>query len=312
MRYNIESVIKFVEENSNCKLLTNKYKNNITYMDFICECGNEFKTTFKQFKNGKRQCNKCSRKNANKDRTYTIEQVKEYCDNIGIILLTTEYVNCKTQLELQCKCGNIFNTTFDAIKNSKKHLCDECTGKGYFKKGQDAHNIKNHNEFVKELELKVPEFELLDEYIDAKTKIRFRHKNCGHICYKTPDNILNKFRGCPKCNESKGERKIRYFLESNDICFETQKTFYDCRNIKPLPFDFYIPILNTCIEYDGEQHFKEVKVFTKQNLEQIKLHDSIKTIYCKQNNIRLIRINYKNFNDIEKILYDKLIPSEAE
>ena len=33
-----------------------------------------------------------------------------------------------------------------------------------------------------------------------------------------------------------------------------------------------------------------------------KIRDTIKTIYCKENNIKLIRIPYWNFNNIEEIL----------
>lgn len=33
--------------------------------------------------------------------------------------------------------------------------------------------------------------------------------------------------------------------------FIIQHKFKNCRDIRPLPFDFYLPKLNTCIEYDG-------------------------------------------------------------
>lgn len=63
MRYKFEDVYNFVKENSKCELLEKEYKNYNTYMNFKCECGNIFKTTFKQFKDmNKRQCNVCGRK----------------------------------------------------------------------------------------------------------------------------------------------------------------------------------------------------------------------------------------------------------
>jgi len=34
--------------------------------------------------------------------------------------------------------------------------------------------------------------------------------------------------------------------------------------------------------------------------------DEIKNKYCKNNNIKLIRISYKNFNKIDKILKNEL------
>ena len=62
---------------------------------------------------------------------------------------------------------------------------------------------------------------------------------------------------CPNCKdtESIGERQIRNYLESNNIAFEQEKWFSDCRDVKPLPFDFYLPDYNMLIEFDGKQHF---------------------------------------------------------
>ena len=74
-----------------------------------------------------------------------------------------------------------------------------------------------------------------------------------------------------------------------------------------------MPEKNICIEYDGEQHFKpctfgdislEVAI-TK--LQSCKERDAIKTQYCKDNNIRLLRIPYFKFNKIKEILSSILI-----
>ena len=37
-----------------------------------------------------------------------------------------------------------------------------------------------------------------------------------------------------------------------------------------------------------------------------KIRDTIKTVYCKENNIKLIRIPYWEFNNIENILIKEL------
>ena len=65
--------------------------------------------------------------------------------------------------------------------------------------------------------------------------------------------------------------------------------------IKQLRLDFYIESLKTAIEYDGKQHFKtntHNKVFTEEKLKIQQERDAIKTEYCKNNNIKLIRFNY--------------------
>ena len=57
-------------------------------------------------------------------------------------------------------------------------------------------------------------------------------------------------------------------------------------------FDFYLPDYNTCIEFDGEQHFKPIKHFGgKERFKQQQKNDQIKNDYCVENNIALIRIS---------------------
>ena len=74
-----------------------------------------------------------------------------------------------------------------------------------------------------------------------------------------------------------------------------------------MPFDFYLPDYNTCIEYDGELHYKAVDYFGGDDaLMNTKCRDEIKTQYCKENNIKLIRIPYWEFDNIEEILNREL------
>jgi len=113
--------------------------------------------------------------------------------------------------------------------------------------------------------------------------------------------------GCPKCNQSKGEKEIERWLKENDIQFITQYKFKKCRNKRPLPFDFYLPKYNICIEYDGEQHFHNVRIFGGIiKLKITKKHDKIKNEYCQKNNIRLIRISYLKIRKISEILKSNL------
>lgn len=56
---------------------------------------------------------------------------------------------------------------------------------------------------------------------------------------------------------SSGAKKIIMLLEENKINYETEKIFDSCKGIRYLPFDFYVNN-NYLIEYDGEQHYKQV------------------------------------------------------
>ncbi len=117
-----------------------------------------------------------------------------------------------------------------------------------------------------------------------------------------PNAHLNN-QGCPKCNSSKGELKTEQYLKENNIQFENQKTFPNCKNKLPLPFDFYLPKHNICIEYDGEQHFIPKSCFGgNKQFQRTKQNDLIKNQFCKNNNIKLIRIPYNEFKNIKSIL----------
>jgi formylmethanofuran dehydrogenase subunit E len=125
---------------------------------------------------------------------------------------------------------------------------------------------------------------------------------------QTPQNHLKN--NCPYCNISKGEDEIEKFLIKNKINYKREHKFKDCLNPKSnrlLPFDFYLPDYNLCIEYQGEQHFKITKFFEKRagGLEGLKYRDKIKKQYCLENNIGLLEILYTDFDKIKLILNEK-------
>jgi hypothetical protein len=141
----------------------------------------------------------------------------------------------------------------------------------------------------------------LVDYKRNKNKVSIICRKHGEFSQRPNDHL--KGSGCPICKSSKGEIKILNFLDDNKIKYITQYKFNDCRNKLPLPFDFYLPELNTCIEYDGILHFKSIDIFGgEEALRNVIINDSIKTQYCLDNNINLIRIAYTEFNKIEKKL----------
>jgi len=77
------------------------------------------------------------------------------------------------------------------------------------------------------------------------------------------------------------------------INFETQKRFEDCRDKRTLPFDFYLPEHNLCIEYQGKQHYYALDFFGGKKAFNIRcFHDKLKREYCDNKSIRLIEIPY--------------------
>jgi len=113
--------------------------------------------------------------------------------------------------------------------------------------------------------------------------------------------------GCPKCRSSKLHKFVRAFLISNNVKFEEEYRFADCRNKYPLPFDFYCPDLNILIECDGEHHHKPVNfsgdiIKANSQFEITQQHDTIKTKYATDHKIKLVRITSNNMHDIRTLL----------
>lgn len=138
-------------------------------------------------------------------------------------------------------------------------------------------------------------------YKGMKSKVDIICKKHGKFS-QTPVSHLQG-AGCPVCSNSKGELRIRNFLETNNIKFIEQYKFDDCINPitnNKLIFDFYLPELNTLIEYDGMQHFKPIKHFGgDKTLNKQIINDLIKDQYCDYNTIKLIRWDY--LDNIKKI-----------
>ena len=143
----------------------------------------------------------------------------------------------------------------------------------------------------------------LVEYKNSYTKVKIICPTHGVFEQKAMHHYSGA--GCPNCKNSRGETKISVFLKENNINFTPQKRFNECRIVYPLPFDFYIPDLNMCIEYDGQQHFKAIETWGGiENLIEIQNRDKIKTDFCNKNNIILHRIKYDdNINNKLKTIF---------
>lgn len=98
-----------------------------------------------------------------------------------------------------------------------------------------------------------------------------------------------------------GETEIHNFLRKYKISFKERY------RLGEVTFDFYLPSLRVCIEFDGRQHFEPIEKFGGvTTYERIKSNDKIKNEYCEEHYIELIRIKYDKIEDIYRILWDSL------
>ena len=222
----------------------------------------------------------------------TFEQELKVVNNL--VTHIGDYITSSNKTTFKCNiCDHEWETTPSHLLRGQG--CPKC---------DIAKRTKKHEVFLDEI--KDIEVECLEPYNGARNKIKFRCKKDGYEWYTTPDNIL-RGQGCPKCNQSKGEKLIGEILNANDIKFKPQKTFPNCKDKGLLKFDFHLNDFNVAIEYHGIQHYEPFEFFKGEvGLRELQRRDKIKSDYCQANNIKLITIPYWEFSNIEKILTNEL------
>jgi len=206
-----------------------------------------------------------------------------------------KYVNDSGKVKIICPEHGIFE---QSAGEHKGHGCQKCgyiTMANIYRKPQEQWEQESNDKHKNFYDYS------LVKYVNDSGKVKIICPEHGIFEQAAGNHIRGQ--GCPTCKGHKGEIKIMRHLLENNILIETQKSFPDCKDKGLLKFDFYLPEYNILIEYDGEQHFKPVNFFGGEKSYKIrKKRDRIKNKYCKKNNIRLIRIPYTEFDNIEKIL----------
>lgn len=179
--------------------------------------------------------------------------------------------------------------------------CSKCSrNMAKYKKKTTGMNKEEFVKKLKEIYGKIYKYNSVN-YKDGASFVTIECRRHGNV--RLGIKRLLAGRGCKKCNISKGELRLLKWLIDNKVKFNHQHIFSDCKNIKPLPFDFFLPDFNTAIEFDGEQHYRAVRKFGgKSGFEKLQLHDNIKTSYCSNNNINLLRIKYSDIDLITNIM----------
>lgn len=237
----------------------------------------------------------------------TLDEVKINCNKKHNFKydysLVKEHIDCHKKQKIICPIHGIFEQNM----NVHMHMgcgCPLCRNNSHsqnqlipiedtLKKFKGVHGLKYN-------------YSLVSGIPKSRDKIIIICPTHGEFIQSVTNHIQG--RGCWKCKESKGERAIRVWLEENKIKFEYNKWFGDCKGKKkPLPFDFYLQKYNLLIEFDGEQHFKQCNYFRDLKFAERQLYDSIKTNYCKEKGIKLLRIPYTEFKNVNKILASNIV-----
>jgi predicted RNA-binding Zn-ribbon protein involved in translation (DUF1610 family) len=175
--------------------------------------------------------------------------------------------------------------------------CPECGKERVIEK--NTYSIEKFIEKAKEVHGDKYDYSKVN-YIDSYTKVCIICPEHGEF-WQIPSSHLFG-HGCPKCafekslniSISQGELEVMNILNKHNIEYKTQVPIESTiNNTGWMYVDFYIPSMNTIIEYNGRQHYIPVDLMGGQiHLKQQQARDEELRQYCKDNNIKLIEIRY--------------------
>lgn len=282
-------------------------------VDVNCDyCKSDYKTIWLSYYRGHQInnmdcCSKCTGKKSRsndleKRAKIAFDKLNQICNDKGYILKTqmSEFATVKMDIEFICPKHDLQKMILDNMLHG--HGCILCS---YEKRSEN----KKKDISVIKLYMKRHGNTWLNsnEYIGATENNLHIKCICGNIYYTSWSNYHSKdIVRCPTCSqrESKAELFIREYLTRKNLLFIQEKRFDDCKDIRPLPFDFYLPDYNLVIEFDGQHHY--YAIHGEKRFQKTQQHDLMKNEYCKQKGIELLRIPYWEGHNIEQLIQNKI------
>lgn len=308
-----ENIKEYLEKNKKGIILErieivtkNKRKRILVYMK--CTCGNKFKKTFDDISRKDRNtlCLVCSRKERARKRKKSKVEMFNFIESNGyeIIDKSKHYLR-NEYIEVLNKDGYKGFISYNGLRANKQMTIFNMS----INKKNYLYNVDIYSK-VNNLGVKAISFSDKDKWTRQGLVLECP---CGKQFETSIASFQNGKTKCDECSHSISsyEKAIVNFLEQYKIKYVRQYRFNDCRNVLPLPFDFYLVDDDKLMEIDGEGHYfichhkgislekaKETFLRTKEN-------DMIKNKYCDLKNIPLLRISYDDMNSgyyKEKIL----------
>lgn len=260
----------------------------------ICKIHGEFNINYRSHYGGN-GCPKCSSKWRNKESI--LERFNKIHNNKYTYIIGEDFKN-KDYISIICPEHGEFK------QNVKYHLighgCPTCAG--YKIINGELTSKLTLNEFI--IKSNKIHNNLYDysksKYKGSQNKITITCTKHGDFEQKPVHHLMGS--GCQKCNISKGEKRIEEYLISENIEYTFQW------KINRYSFDFYLNNKNIAIEFDGAQHFEPIEHFGGiSGLNERIKNDAIKNKLCQDRGIKLIRIPYTEYKNIEEILKKEVL-----
>jgi hypothetical protein len=292
--YTIDNIRTFIYNNNiSCDLLSTEWVSSYDNLIFKCNvCGKEFYMSWNTFCKGKTKCCvECSNRINGVNKRNDIKTVKEEFITRKYSPLFDEY-NCnKERLPVKDEYGYLGLMSYHQL----------CNGSGFDKfHPKNPYTYVNIKHYIQLHNLKC-EF-ISGDYKSNESPLLFKCE-CGEYFTTSWASFtnLNKTR-CYVCSEVKSRLELltEKWLNENECIYDYQYSIPCCKNKLPLPFDFCIKMKDkiVLIECQGIQHFEPVDHFGGvDGFIYRSKNDNIKRKYCLDNDIKLIEISYKEFNN---------------
>lgn len=290
------------------------YKTSRDKVRIICPIHGDFELTANNFFSG-HGCPKCGRltdavKHLNKDKALTNEEFIRRAREIHgdkFDYSKVEYKNNYTKVCIICHEKDANGVEHgDFWQTPANHLC----GNGCKKCRNDEYcrrRTASYDEYIaKARKVHGDRYNYPpEEYIIGKDKIAIECSIHGIFHQRRSAHLEGE--GCPRCNESKGEKKVAEWLDNHNVSYERQhkiKLPISLFSSNRLWVDFYLPDYNTFIEYNGPQHYRRYEFWhkTEDEFRDQQVRDQRLREYCKLQKIKLIEIPYTKMDKIDNIL----------
>ena len=151
----------------------------------------------------------------------------------------------------------------------------------------------------------------LVDYKNALEPVKILHRGIvyeqrptSHLEGMAPEFRKNEesiIRDLMEQNDFKGIREIKDFLRKFKI------EFLQNHILDRIEFDFYLPSIRVCIEFDGIYHYQPIEELGGlKTYDRVRLEEKIKSDYCEDNYIDLVKIRYDQIDNIYMILWGSL------
>lgn len=294
--------IKTKINNKNFELVSN-YKNSKTKIKIKHKCCNrEFDVFYRDFMKNK-ECVLCKQEKNIEDLKLDYDFVKAKIEETGYKLLSTEYKNAHTKLDVICPKGH--RSKIPWYYFYQQIGCSICSNKTIIR---GINDISTTHPYLVKYFVNI-EDTYTHSYGSSCKKVLLKCDNCNFEKYGTISNLIRRGFSCPKCGDgiSYPEKIIFNTLEQFNILFKIQKTFSWSQKKR---YDFYIPSLNCIIEAHGIQHYE--KVNRGKTLEEEQENDKLKKQLAKYNGIEHYIVIDCRESDLEFIKNNILISQLAQ